>query len=97
MPTRMTPWARSMLNDVRRAAVEDVSEKNPVGAFDPSLMRKIGSSPFDWVKIELMRATEMPNPSSSLWQLLHVRPLAPRFRKKGFVVAFVLTDPVSEK
>src|SRR6266478_1268932 len=36
MPTRMSPWLSSMLNDFLLAARLDVSAKTPVGAFDPS-------------------------------------------------------------
>jgi hypothetical protein len=52
--------------------------------FDPSLIQdrivSVGRvedrvDPRDW----------MPKPCSSLWQLLHVRPLIPRFRKNGFL------------
>src|SRR5437868_8219142 len=90
----MRPLARSMLNDCLRAVTVDVSEKKPLGAFEPSLIRKIGSVPFDCVKIDWMRAAEIPRPSSSLWQLLHVRPFAPRFWKNGLAVSMV---PVLEK
>jgi hypothetical protein len=90
----MVPNASSWLNDCRRTATDEVWEKNPVGAFEPSLIRKSGSVPLVALKMALMRAVEMPRPSSSLWQLLQVRPLMPRFWKNGLAVSML---PVDEK
>src|SRR5579859_1793863 len=96
MPTRMVPKASSWLNDCLRKATDETCENHPVGAFEPSLMRKIGSRPCDELKRALMRAVEMPSPSSSLWQLLHVRPLMPRSLKNGLFVS-MFPSGVDEK
>src|SRR5260370_5476303 len=94
MRERMTPNGSRWLNDCRRNETDEIWENPPVGAFEPSLIRKIGSSPFVALKMALMRAVEMPSPSSSLWQLLQVRPLMPRFWKNGLFVSML---PVDEK
>src|SRR5438045_3747303 len=50
-------------------------------------MRKIGSVPPVALKMEVIFAVEMPRALSSLWQLLQVRPVVPRFLETGVVVS----------
>src|SRR6266496_3612753 len=89
MPTRMVPWLSSMLKETLRWSSVDVWAKKPLGALDPSLMRNSGWRPSVLVKVERIFESEMPSPLSSLFQLLHVRPLIPSFWKNGFAVSML--------
>ena len=84
MPTRMTPFVRSMLYARRRPSTVETSAS---GEFEPSLVRKIGSMPLVASNLVRMPAGVTVMLLSAWWHVTHRRPFAPRSRKKGFVSA----------
>src|SRR5829696_2323714 len=80
MPTRMSPLVSSMLSADRLASTVDTSA---LGEFDPSLVRKIGSSPSVASKRAWTCDGTIVQPSAGWWHDPHERPLVPRDWKNG--------------
>src|SRR3954470_13605347 len=80
MPTRMSPLFSSMLYAARRAATVETSAR---GELEPSLVRKIGSSPPVRAKRTFTSAGEIDQPVLGTWQEMQERPLVPRLLKNG--------------
>src|SRR5207248_8833968 len=80
MPTRMRPLVSSMLYAARRACTVETSAS---GEVEPSLGRKIGSSPPVASKRARMPAALTPMFSLGWCEVTHRRPFTPRSRKNG--------------
>src|SRR5262245_46202061 len=64
------------------------------GAFEPSFVRKIGSSPPVASNLARTNAGVIENPVEGSWQLTQERPFVPRLWKNGLLVSM---PPFSEK
>ena len=89
-PIRITPLLSSMLYALRRALTV---ETFAFGEFEPSLVRKMGSSPpVDWNRC-CSSAGVIVQADDATWQEEHDLPLVPKLWKNGFdVVQRVAVD-----
>jgi len=80
MPMRISPRLSNWLKAARRLPTVDTSAPSQ---FDPSFVRKIGSSPRDSAKRSWTDSGVMVHPCAGRWHEKHVRPFVPRSLKNG--------------
>src|SRR5262245_46006410 len=81
MPMRIRPLESSMLYALRRAPTVETSAS---GEFEPSTVRKIGSSPPVARKRARTSAGVIVQAEDATWQEAQDLPLVPKLRKNGF-------------